>query len=48
MGGITAESLFLFYQLVEPILGGITGAVGLLLQFVFLGLDLGTFLLGFL
>ena len=41
-------TLFYLLQLLQPIFGGVSSAVGVLLQLLFLGLDLGTFFLGFL
>ncbi|GMW02428.1 MAG: hypothetical protein AMXMBFR84_35640 [Candidatus Hydrogenedentota bacterium] len=42
------EQLFILIQVIQPILSFLGGAFGQVLQLLFLGLDLGTFLFGFL
>lgn len=41
-------TLFYLLQLLQPIFGGVSSVVGVGLQLLFLGLDLGSFFLGFL
>jgi len=41
-------SLFYLLQLLQPVFGGVSSAVGVVLQLLFLAFDLGTFFLGFL
>lgn len=47
MGTIDIYTLIYLLQLLQPIFGGIGTGVGVVLQLVFLLLDLGTFFLGF-
>ncbi|NUM54786.1 MAG: hypothetical protein HUU46_14165 [Candidatus Hydrogenedentes bacterium] len=45
---IDLATLFFLLQLLQPVFGGVTSIVGVALQLLFLGLDLGTYFLGFL
>lgn len=47
VGTMDIYTLIYLLQLFQPILGGIGTGVGVVLQLVFLLLDLGTFFLGF-
>jgi hypothetical protein len=42
------ENLYLIYQIIQPIWNGFATFLGIFSQFFSLGLDLGTFFLGFL
>ena len=48
MGSVDLATLFYLLQLLQPIFGGVSSIFGVGLQLLFLGLDLGTFFLGFL
>ena len=48
MGGLDLATLFYLLQLLQPVFGGVSSIFGAGLQLLFLGLDLGTFFLGFL
>ena len=41
-------TLFYLLQLLQPIFGGISSVFGVGLQLLFLGMDLGTYFIGFL
>ncbi len=47
MGELDLATLFYLLQLVQPIFGGISSIFGAGLQLLFLGLDLGTYFIGF-
>jgi hypothetical protein len=47
MGELDLATLFYLLQLVQPIFGGISSIFGAGLELLFLGLDLGTYFIGF-
>ena len=48
MGTIDIATVFYLLQLLQPVVNGVGNFFGGALQLLFLGLDLGTFWLGFL
>ena len=47
MGELDLATLFYLLQLLQPIFGGVSSFFGAGLQLLFLGLDLGTYFIGF-